>query len=504
MRLRPGAVGFFVLAALSVVPLWVVERPPSQDWPQHVAAVRVLIDHAKPGLGLADVVQVDLTRTQYVGFYLLSALFAKALGAATAVKLVMSLALVGIPYALRALLRASGGDDRYAPFAVALTYTAHVVLGFLSFLAAVPIALFVLQAAIRYRVTPSVRNGLLLSLLAIALFYMHVLPFAFALCGSALILFGTSRRSQIGGALALSPALGLAAAWALLSPAGGHTAGLLRDALLHRTSASTHFDAPLKTLREFPEWLTDVLPGNWDVLVLAATIGVPLVFGLVFRERATERTTAPARSVRFLWALPLFALLCAFVLPAQHDWIWPVASRFPYFFVLLLPLLLPRMEQRAGDVCALLLAALALTHVGLMTYAFRRVERTELRGLDGALASIPEGARVLGLMYHMTSKHVLHHVFMHAHAHVQAAHGGVLDYSFARTPQSPFTYRPPPLGPPLINQGLGWSPHLADMREAAKYFEYAIAHGYAAHLGFVRLFYEPIYDENGWSVYRRY
>ncbi|MDB4986352.1 MAG: hypothetical protein JWN04_1530 [Myxococcaceae bacterium] len=504
MRLCRREAGFFLLTALSIVPLWIVKRPPSQDWPQHVAAVRVLIDHAVPALRLADAVQIDLARTQYVGFYLLAALIAQGIGAASAVKLLMSCTLIAIPYGLRALLRASGGDERYAPFAVVLTYTAHVLLGFLSFLAAVPLALFALHAAIRYRVRPSLRHGVWLSLWLVALFFMHVLPFVFALLGAVLILAGCERPALRGAGLALLPSMSLAALWASLSPAGGSTAVLVRDALLHRSSSATQFDSPRRTLLEFPEWLTDVLPGPWDVIVLSAACVVLLVFGLLFQDRALARARSVPHSVRFVMVMPLFALVCAFVLPNHHGWIWPVASRFPYLFVLLFPLLLPRMQKRAGDVCAIVLGVLALAHVGLIARAFDRIEKTEMRGFEAALALIPEGSRVLGLMYYMTSKHVLTHVFMHAHAHVQADHGGVLMYSFAMTPQSPFVYVDPPAGPPALRQGLGWSPHLTDMNLASEYFEYAIAHGYHEHLAMVRRYYEPIYDENGWSVYRRY
>lgn len=502
MRFRLG-LAFLLLTLIAVLPLWIVERPPSQDWPQHVAAVRVLIDHDDPAFGMRDAVEVDLSRTQYVGFYLLAAAFAQLLGPALAVKLLISLVLIAIPYSLRALLRATGGDERYAFFALSLTYSAHVLLGFLSFLAAVPLALFAIAQAARYRRAPSVGGGVALGVLLVCLFYAHVMPYAFALLGVGIALLGGSLRAWLGAGLALAPSLGLTAHWASESEAGHSTLDALRAGLAHESVGQTRFDPFDKTLRELPEWLTDVLHGERDLVLLAASCALLILGGLSLRDRAYRRSEHAPWSARALAVLSPFALLCAFAMPYQHGWIWPIAGRFPYLCLLLLPLLLPRMRARAGDLCALLLAALALAHVTVVALAFRDVEREEARGLSGALASIPDGARVLGLMYQGGSAYVRHFPFMHTHAFAQAEHGGVCMFSFALTSQSPFVYRPFPAGPPPLNLGLGWAPHAADMHVAALYFEYALVRGTHPHLDYVRQYYAPIYEQNAWSLYKR-
>ncbi|MDB4977148.1 MAG: hypothetical protein JWN48_5489 [Myxococcaceae bacterium] len=482
-----------------MVPLWLVVRPPSQDWAQHVAAVRVLIDHNVPALRLLEVVDIDLARTQYVGFYLVAGLLASVFGAAVSVKLLVSLALFSIPYSVRALLRAVGGDERLALFSLSLTYTAHVLLGFLNFVTAVPVAIFAIYHAVRYRTQPSLARAGALCLILLLLFHLHVVLYVFALIGVAFALFGGSRRAILSALLAVAPSLGLMVYWAAVSPAGGSTMDAVLGALRHESAGETRFDPFEKTLREFPEWVTDVLPGQLDVaLLLGATITL-LIGGLALRMRSPGRPW----SVRLLATLPFIALASAFLLPYQHAWIWPIAGRFPYLGLLFLPLLFPMMRPRSGDIVAGVLAVLGLAHIGAMSFAFRSVEQTEMRGFEGALAQIPTGARVLGLIYDNKSQYLEQHVFMHFQAHAQAEHGGVCMFSFAEAPQSPFTYRPPPEGPPPLNTGMGWAPSNVDMGLASTYFEYAIARGFHPHLGAVERFYEVIFEENRWSVYRR-
>ena len=422
-------------------------------------------------------------------------------GATLAVKLVMIAVLIAIPYGLRALLREIGSDPRYAYFAISLTYSAHLVLGFLNFLAAVPFMLFSLVYAARYRAAPTLVRSLTLAGLLLTLFYMHVLPFALAMVGVGLVLLGCRGRYRLGAVGALAPALAAAALWTQGSDAGGSTVDLLKATLQRETNDETRFQPLEKTIRELPDWLTDVLPGVADVCLLAAACMILIGVALALREQSGAPPVP--RSTRLLVLLPPLALALAFTMPYQHAWIWPVAGRFPYLFLLLLPIVLPRMRLAAGMPAAALLAALGLAHVALVGVAFYRSDRKEARGFEGALATIPVGAHTLGLMYGAGSRFVRYGVFMQYHAYVQAERGGVTAFSFASLPQSPFVYRGYPAGPPPVNLGSGWAPQNADMQLAARFFEYAIAHGENPHLQLVHLFYEPVYSRNGWSVFRR-
>src|SRR5512145_1314931 len=82
-----------------VLPLWVVSRPPIQDLPQHVAAVRVLASYSEPSFRFAEYFELTLGRTQYLTVYLLSVPLAKVFGPTVATKLVLSSALLATPLA---------------------------------------------------------------------------------------------------------------------------------------------------------------------------------------------------------------------------------------------------------------------------------------------------------------------------------------------------------------------------------------------------------------------
>src|SRR5215204_5734909 len=124
---------FFGLALMSVLPLWLVRHPPLQDLPQHLAAIRVLSDYGSAELGFKHWFLLSLGSTQYLSYYLAAWLLALPFGVVLANKLLLSAAIIGLPYALRSLLRALDRDQDLALFAFPLTYNAHLVLGFFNF-----------------------------------------------------------------------------------------------------------------------------------------------------------------------------------------------------------------------------------------------------------------------------------------------------------------------------------------------------------------------------------
>src|SRR6267154_3706253 len=64
-------------AVAAAVPLWSSAFLPFQDAPQHVAAVRVLADYGNAAFAFQRWFEVDLSRSQYLGFYLPAAALAK-------------------------------------------------------------------------------------------------------------------------------------------------------------------------------------------------------------------------------------------------------------------------------------------------------------------------------------------------------------------------------------------------------------------------------------------
>src|ERR671926_295742 len=64
----PALCAFAALAAAA--PLWTGRFLPFQDAPQHLAAIRVLADYDVPAFAFRRWFEIDLLRSQYLGFYL--------------------------------------------------------------------------------------------------------------------------------------------------------------------------------------------------------------------------------------------------------------------------------------------------------------------------------------------------------------------------------------------------------------------------------------------------
>src|SRR5688572_11738652 len=109
--LHPHALLVAICTAVTI-PLWLVRHPPMQDFPNHVATIKVLHDLGTPGAGLADDYELTLGRTQYIGFYVCGHALAFVLGSRGAALALVALYLVGTIVAVRQLLVVLERDER--------------------------------------------------------------------------------------------------------------------------------------------------------------------------------------------------------------------------------------------------------------------------------------------------------------------------------------------------------------------------------------------------------
>jgi hypothetical protein len=236
--------------------------------------------------------------------------------------------------------------------------------------------------------------------------------------------------------------------WMLRSPAG--------QATLNAASAEASYQAVDYALHDVPNWLTDVFygPASFTLLkyfgmLLAVTLLLGLAHVIVLMSWR-KRDAARARVLRAAWApgsflrlLPLVPLAAAayFVLPSGYAWIWPIAQRFPLLALLLLIPVLPKPPRVALIGIALVLLWLSAAGQQLARTAFEGFDREEVSTFEQALATIPKGQRVMGLIYSRGSQYVKFSPFIHFVAYYQARQGGAVMFSFADFPQSPFRFR---------------------------------------------------------------
>lgn len=493
---------FVAFAVASVYPLWNVRYAPIQDLPQHLAAIRVLFDYSDPGYGFERFFERDPWRTQYLAYYGVVGLLSRALDLELSNRVVLSAAMIGTPYALRSLLGVLGRDPRLALLAFGLVYNAHLVLGFLNFVAAIPLALWGIALAVRDRRDPRRARAVGIALLALVCFYTHVVPFAFLALGLALVGVGRDWRASALRLAPLGPALLGALAWAVTSPAGQATRGALGGV---GSGREPEFAPWRQALDEAPMWLTDVLGTDWDLRLLYAwlALGGLALLAAPFLGVRLPAPDALARSIgRRLVVLPLAAAALYFVAPTSYDWIWPIAQRFPLLALLFVIPVLPRPGRVGGHVLALAAAVVASAHLHFAATAFAHFEHEELGDFEEALAEIPPAERVVGLVFERGSRHVRFSPFLHYVAYYQARKGGAVMFSFADFAHSPVRFgetNRPPRVPPRWE----WLPALVDPARELDWYDWVLVRGGPGRIAQARETWSPTWRGRKWSVWRR-
>lgn len=476
---------FSASVAFVVWPLGAARYPPIEDLPQHLAAIRVLHSFDDASFAFQPYFELALRQTQYLAYYLLADGLAYFIDLELANRLLIVASVGAIPYALMYLLDALERDQMLALFALPLTYNAHLILGFVNFLMAIPAALVGLGLCAHQCRTTTRGRAIALALVATFCFFCHVVPFALLVLGAFLLCVQSSLKRTALLLAPLLPSLLVGGAWMAQSPAGQAT-----------LSAAAGGDATLRAvyqpaevaLRDLPNWLTDVFHGPeglQQLKYLGALLSVTLFVGLMrgaylqpWRRRAGEPASAgPLAAGSFVRLVPLVPLTAAayFVLPSGYAWIWPIAQRFPLLAVLLLVAVLPKPPRVVLPVLVAGLLVLSGLQQRAASSAFQAFEREEVGAFDQALAAIPPGQRVMGLIHARGSRQVKFSPFIHFVAYYQARKGGAVMFTFADFPQSPFRFREDNR-PPRVPARWEWMPERVrpgDMR----WYDYVLVRG---------------------------
>lgn len=493
---------FGLLVVGTALPLWLTRYLPIEDLPQHLAAVRVLHSYHDPRFGFAQYFELGLSRTQYLAYYLAADWLSYLFDLELANRLLITGCVVATAYALRSLLRALGRDERYALFALPFTYNAHLILGFVNFLWAIPLSFWGLALCVRQRREYRSSRGLALAGVALLCFYSHVVPFALLSLGALLIALQRELRATVRMLVPLLPAGVAGVFWAVLSPAGQATVTAAHGSTSGRVPS---YQPWRMSWNDLPGWLTEVLGDQSDRYTLRA-LGALLVLALViglFRKRSAAANDALGRSLTLrLWALPLLAALLYFVAPTSYDWIWPISQRFGLLAVLLLIPVLPRPPRHAGHMLIALLLGVTLLHTRAVAQAFRGFDHDEVGDFDQALEAIPPQQRVAGLIYLRSSRFVRFSPFIHYVAYYQARKGGAVMFTFADFPQSPFRFREdnrPPRVPPRWE----WLPERVRPIPDLRWYDYVLARGGPGLVAQPSQGWSAVYRGPLWSVWKK-
>jgi hypothetical protein len=198
------AVALVLIASLlATIPVWIPAFPPMTDLPQHAAQVALLRAIQSPDFPFASLFQINWFTPYWFGHLLIYALVPLA-GMVGALKLVIAGSLVGLSWAATVLMKETGTDRRWALLTIPGMYGFSYQWGFLSFIVAAPLGVYVVALAFRQARDPRPRRAAALALLSLVLFFSHALAWAF---------FGA-----IAGLILLSSATTLAMAVRLVAP----------------------------------------------------------------------------------------------------------------------------------------------------------------------------------------------------------------------------------------------------------------------------------------------
>ncbi|HZU84491.1 MAG TPA: hypothetical protein VE987_16290, partial [Polyangiaceae bacterium] len=375
IHFRASTWAYLAVVLLASAPAWIVKHPPLQDLPFHLATIRALRSFHDPAYGFDQNFVLTLGRTQYVIYYVVGALLSLFVGVTGADVLLVSAYLGGTVLALRELLRALGADERLSLLVVPLLVNTMFAYGLLPFLVAIPLMLWGFAVAVRQFERPSVATGVALGVLALALFYSHVLPFGLFCIGYA-ALFPWHKPSRWWAcawpALPVASVLGW---WTFFTAAGKLARGAATDS---GADPRRPIDAAIADL---PNWFANVFRDTSDEIVIVA-LALLVVAALGLSLGDARRANPLARRYA---AVPLACIVCYFVLPEGHGYIWLIAQRFPILFAMTaIPLV--RMPRGArGLIVTTAALGLAAASVVNTCAHFVRFELDEVGDIDAAI-----------------------------------------------------------------------------------------------------------------------
>ncbi len=458
---------FWLVALMCTAPAWIVKHPPLQDMPFHLATLRILHDQSNPLYGLSAYYQTNLFHTQYLLYYLCGTLLAYPLGIFKANVVLMSFYLGGTPLALRSLLSALGKDARLCLFVVPLLVSTMFTLGLLPYVFGTPLMLWAIAASVRYFDEPTAKHGVVVALLAILVFYSHIVPFALFGLAFALLFPWDKPASWLRLGAPVVPSLGLLAWWLKASEAGRTAGGGFRKLLEA---------APLREkLPRIFAWLAEPFKdGTHEIGLVAIGLLALVAIGLSVGDK--ERTSPIAR--RF-WVVPVACVILYFTTGSELPPFWLFCERFPITAAMTaIPLLRFPVGIRGTLLTAALLGVGGTSIVNTCKH-FIQFELKEVGAIEEAIEAIGPRKKVAGLMYDPGSESVPMAPFIHYVSYYQVEKGGLVQFSYSGFPHWPVQYRAgaaPPNSEPLRLRW-EWTPEQVPMRELFPFYDYVLTRG---------------------------
>jgi len=373
--LATGA-ALFVLGAW---PLVLVELPPLQDLPNHVASAFIARHPAR----YPDLAFNGLWKSNALLELWLSRFDDLRLGARLFTALAIAAGAFGLPWVVLEL----AGRRALRSASLLLWPLVHgffVAMGMLNFAIAFPLAMIVLVGLERQRAAPSVARGARIAALALVTWYAHPFPLI-VVGGLAAVELATGRAARReAGRAGLRTAL---ATLAPLVPAGALVLGTALDHLIKATPAAA-VPAAWPTVWDLVAqlWLHGAGPlTRWGSATVVPVIALAI---LAWRQRGARPAMLGG------WGVALLAASYAGLPLMASNW-WYLDSRLVPFLWLAAAVRAPAQLPRGW---APVLAACAVASSLALGVDYVRLDRDRAELAAGVVA-VPDGATLLPLLF---------------------------------------------------------------------------------------------------------
>jgi hypothetical protein len=463
-------------ALATIAPLFAAKYLPFSDLAEHVAAIATLRHWYDPLWHDAQIYEFQGLKSPYLAYHAAGAALAFVTDDANSANRWLLVACgLALPYAMRSLIGAFGGDRRVALLACPLFWSRPLLIGFLPFVAAIPIALYALALVVRQTAEPSLRRGAALAVLALLLFYVHLDAFVLVAVVAVALHFVMPRATNETFArrlVALPPRLAWLSGGALAAIVWHHRAEADGNpALLF--GRDVRFTPARELTSEFSAWAHDIWKSHLDE-------GTGVAFWLLVLLLAWQHGQPEPHGVRGVAArwTPFACALALFVIVPNRIGTGAMLNVRLAVFLGLFALAVLRPDRRALTSYVLGAGAL-LTFVvaGNAAFEIRSAERDELAGFDALIDRVTPGSKLLALEFDRSSAHTDFAPWIHVGAYHRIRRGGVASFSFAELPHWPVRYRPEARPPHAKARFLEWKPCLFRNAVDGGYYDFVLTRG---------------------------
>jgi hypothetical protein len=311
---------FNIVLALSslvaLVPLWVPRWLPLLDLPDNLDAVALWTRHHDASWGLARFYDLNFVALPYWLYLLPVRVLSFALPIEVANKIYLSAYAIALPFSVAALAERMNRNRWLALFSLPLVFSFNLAGGFVTFCGGVVVMLFALATLDHFLEAPTRRRAIALTLLTLALYFSHVLPWMFFGVASLVLALchGWRPRRMLAAAACEFPSL-------LFACYGFHAAATHATAVQPGPIAyEAYGELLINRLRLAP---TRILAGwaddgaMWILLLLGAAWLFLLLTASDEDRPPSEEAEKPVLHRYRLEALTLLALVAYLTLPSR-------------------------------------------------------------------------------------------------------------------------------------------------------------------------------------------